>query len=1221
MVNKERYIGLGIDQDTAPDKRKSDTYWDAENIRIINNGRNLSIKPINGSVEYIADMPFASSDFSIVGTTEINGELYIFVTDSNSEPSSGSNNLLVKIDSTGTSTIILSGISADQMQLTSKYPLEIVANYENENIIKLYWTDGVTMLKSINVKDPSPKVNIVQEIDISQPLVSLQTGGSLLAGNIQYAYSLYNLNGQESALSPLSQIISVTENMKGFESNEVTGLSCEVIITADTEFEYIRLYSIHYLELNQTPKINLIAEEAITNSSFIFVDDGNSFVSTLTDLELQSIGGRPFVVGTLAAKRNRLFIANYKTNNFDPDIDVRAFSHSTASSYTEYRLVGDGAVRTNLTTELPGLTNDCINYDYSVYKFIRGGTAYGATGVNMQISLQEILLSSAIGSLNQTSLKRGEIYRFGVVFYNILGQQSPAKWICDLKIPYGDRTKVIVPATKLMDTLPFQNLGIIKYQLVMVERKPYDRTIISQGFLVPILRYIEKTSGDPAFPNYYPYYAAKDIHDGSLRTGLKMSESYDENVDWGDVTSGTEPPARIVPEKSAYDVLMAFYSSDTIFEDSVFSGDTVVCVGTNKQNADTDNYTQLLEIRSGIITNSYAINSLRLDGYNSAPLSLGINPSNFMASVSTGVNETFAITFQRNYPSAESSPVINTTDEDVSLPFNSDFVKTGETKTMFGGSSVFSNYAQLPGLIVYEQLPGLIVTTNYIAKFPGCCILQFNVPFFSAAWNELTSVSWDRFISGGADEYRRLPIVDLKRTLANQYGGNTYEAKQRNEYIKGGEVSIVSSLKTTPHLTIGDIYVGPLSINRSDSENYLGAEYWNVYEHLRLDYIENNHNVYARNDNMFSWSSGLTVDTNYRFFRIADNHRLLGAYNQKPTLFKAFSKPVNFSDVTYFANVVQASEEKFPNELVDSWLKFPVNENRYLEGVYGKINKLYNFKGEIFVFQDKAIAMLAINPRIQTQATDGVNIELGIGAVLYDHRYLSTTAGCIDKFTVIDDDKMLYYYDRNTHTINVLENDKLSTMLGIRSILENVNSITSGVYHRNLDEILFDVPASPGLPIPYSIVYNTILKKFTHRLLNESGYYRYRKHFIFGNKLLYHDETDGGSIREKYKDTFVLPSSITYLMCPASIYEKVFHNLEYRLKGTDFTEILVTDEDGNTSGTVVPDIQNKFNIKRIHLPRKQDSRERWRGIYIFVKLENDSYFSLDDLVVMYNIKG
>jgi len=1211
MFKKERYIGTGIDQDTSPDKRGKDTFYDSENIRILYNGRNLSIKPIKESGEYTDDFENGGVGIYNIGSIEIKNKLYIFATTNTSTPGTG-DHFLIRVNEDGSTDTMYSGSATADWDFSTQYPLELVANYENEDIIKLYWTDGYNLFRFINVAlTPSgtPKINIVEEITLSQLEPTLVAGGSLKAGNIQYAYTLYNLNGSESVLSPFSRMMSVSLNMKGYNSNQSTGLSMHLSATIDTDFEYIRVYSIHFLELNQTPVITLVLDEQITSSTFVFIDDGNSVVAELSEAELFSLGGRPFIVGTLAAKRNRLFIANYSINNFDPDIDMRAFGFPISSDIYYVKNSGGSptAYDTSTVFNMPPETDDCINPDPDTYIYARG-TSPGVAGPNISIFIAGIDLSTSTDGFNTPSLKRGEIYRFGIVFFNKYGQKSPVKWISDIKIyhhPFG-RHRMMIPYVVLTTAGSAAAIaaGCTNYQLVMVERKVWDRTIIAQGFLVPATQYKVISSGTPLSPYYHPHHAVKDI---CTESGFSMLNHFQSDVDW-DSTSLNAPEITTAT--------LFFYSSDTIFESQLDSATSVVCIGTNYPAASTDNSTEFLYLQDGVKSATYSAtyNTLQLTGY-PPPASFG---ATFLFDKDTATHTAitnFFTTFIRNYNTASDGVTPGSTPlvlYEVDLEEPSMFLAKGETK-FFTSTLTVSNVVQINNLVGPDE-------GSFYSKYCGCAVLKFATT--APRWHSLTVLnSWEKFSPHGTDANRRIPIVDLKRTLTNQYGGNTYEVKRRNEYSISGAIRTID---TTPHFeVIGDIYLGPLSVNRADGENTTSIhKNWNIYEHIKVDYIENNHNVFCRRDNMYSWSSGISATTNYRYFRIDDNHALLGAYNQKANFIKNFGKPVNFNSTDIFRNVVQASKEKFPNEMIDSWTKFPVNENRYLEGIYGSITKLYNFKGEIYAFQEKGVCVLSINPRIQTQATDGVNIELGIGAVLYDHRYLNTNNGATNKFAIIDDNKNLFFYDPVFKCITALEDTNLTNSLGVRNIVANLDhGVLKTLFDKFKNEVYFVFNT-------YSLIYNTDLQKFTSRFIHDTGFDG--MYMTFGNKVLYKklgDEIQQREIAATYK-----ASLITYLFNPEPGFDKIFHNLEFRHYGKDFDQIRVYGQiTANVAEVLLSGkIYNKFNIKRIHIPRILEghttlaTRERYREMYLMVQLSTfagSTDYNLDDMVIMYNIKG
>jgi len=55
------------------------------------------------------------------------------------------------------------------------------------------------------------------------------------------------------------------------------------------------------------------------------------------------------------------------------------------------------------------------------------------------------------------------------------------------------------------------------------------------------------------------------------------------------------------------------------------------------------------------------------------------------------------------------------------------------------------------------------------------------------------------------------------------------------------------------------------------------------------------------------------------------------------------------------------------------------------------------------------------------------------------------------------------------------------------------------------------------------------------------------------------------------------------------------------------------------------DLKTKFDNHRVHLPRIINTRERFREHNILVKVLNNAIpltdYSLDDMVIVYNIKG
>lgn len=97
------------------------------------------------------------------------------------------------------------------------------------------------------------------------------------------------------------------------------------------------------------------------------------------------------------------------------------------------------------------------------------------------------------------SLRRNELYRYGIVLYDKYGQASPAKWIADIRTPNmtDPQFNIFTSNTMVNDTryeLVVRNLGIqfkiknlptgcIGYQIVRCARHEEDMATISQGVL------------------------------------------------------------------------------------------------------------------------------------------------------------------------------------------------------------------------------------------------------------------------------------------------------------------------------------------------------------------------------------------------------------------------------------------------------------------------------------------------------------------------------------------------------------------------------------------------------------------------------------------------------------------------------------------------------------------------------------------------------------------
>lgn len=151
--------------------------------------------------------------------------------------------------------------------------------FENSEIQKVYWVDGVNQLRYINIADsnfksetnPEGKLPITNEIYInSSPEFKLGhkikvervTGGGIFtAGVIQYAFTYYMKYGAETGIVDMTPLYYISEKERGLMADETVGCSFKVSIeNPDTRFDYLRIYSIQRTSLNGTPIVKIVKD-------------------------------------------------------------------------------------------------------------------------------------------------------------------------------------------------------------------------------------------------------------------------------------------------------------------------------------------------------------------------------------------------------------------------------------------------------------------------------------------------------------------------------------------------------------------------------------------------------------------------------------------------------------------------------------------------------------------------------------------------------------------------------------------------------------------------------------------------------------------------------------------------------------------------------------------------------------------------------------------------
>lgn len=525
------------------------------------------------------------------------------------------------------------------MGFSSLNPIQAIYNYENSSIEKIYWVDGKNQLRFLNLRQSklnkdteelidlsASVVDTVGKFNTSQPkLVGLTSGGSHTAGMIQYAYNLYRVNGSQTAISPLSEIIALGKETQGGSLNEVVSSMPTISIkNIDKNYTHIKIYSIKYTSLNQSPSISIVSDSLISNyEDTRYSDSGNSFTS-ISLSEFLFLGSNVTIPKHIESKNLRLFLFNVKELKFDVDIDMRAYSHNSSSQAVVWSDVisdGNNGVTTNnpsniitLSTISYGLDakHDSVNRDYNIYKYIKNGTNYGAEGkyVVLKVNQNNSLTSDEIS--RSRFLKDREIYRFAIEFYNKKGQYSFPKWISDLKMPDGNllgKHNTIEATMKpefytWLASLPDNDEKPIGYRILRSNRTENDKTIICQGLINSMVANLKKTGKEtnkailaglasdsdvlkmpslqrPLKQRQIPFTGASDYHELS-------SDSYLNNNSLGRGTLREGFTAAPSTEHRAQNIqfnrMMQVFSPEVTFCNPTFNSSTMLrVVGIQKE--------------------------------------------------------------------------------------------------------------------------------------------------------------------------------------------------------------------------------------------------------------------------------------------------------------------------------------------------------------------------------------------------------------------------------------------------------------------------------------------------------------------------------------------------------------------------------------------------------------------------------------------------------------
>lgn len=471
----------GMNTDVDVNLIKDNQYRYAENVRLItnDNGTTGALQGVEGVKKYNGKV---ADNEIIIGVTTIDKVAVVFT----KVIASGnySYNKVYRVEGFDTATpqhtVILQG-DLKLCEYADETNISVVANYETDTNIKVYFTDGKSATKVLNIVDDkyvgtsatNPLVDskgwikTPNAIDIT-PGATLppfkiirQDEGNLASGVIQYCYQLFNIHGSESTLSSLSELNHLTTSVttqtvqqyKGQAPNVSSGKSCVLKAPlVNKDYQKCRVISLSYSANNALPRIFIVDEiDIIPNQTEInYIDNGNTVIGELTVEEFNALTGYQFIAKTITRMNNRLFAANIQEDSWNPKYDARAYRcnqnglvalHSSNSSDSLAQILPEDPVELKKFYESISANHDCINpfnatksehfddsirYEYSNIKVnnkrVRGGSGLNIdyTFVTMDMTLDEMPgISTGVLSQDSVGIKSSPSDINVITLYNL----------------------------------------------------------------------------------------------------------------------------------------------------------------------------------------------------------------------------------------------------------------------------------------------------------------------------------------------------------------------------------------------------------------------------------------------------------------------------------------------------------------------------------------------------------------------------------------------------------------------------------------------------------------------------------------------------------------------------------------------------------------------------------------------------------------------------------
>lgn len=941
--------------------------------------------------------------------------------------------------------------------------------------------------------------------------------GDLIPARVQYTYRLYKEGKASTHLSPFSKLLSLyKDGISGYNQEEISSNSVDIVIkNIKTELhDRIQLYRITYNQNGNIPIINLIYDGKVYESTFAYTDLGTNKYQISSE-EFLALNGLRIHPKVIESKENYLYAANITD---DQDLIDETFKDVDTISWTSGMKYLDNPYYHD---QYKSFESGDMNYHEEYWKK-KDGETIGGDGEVIDWRLEQksiILTPNEEYSIQDqvSSFKHGEIYRFGIIFYDNKGRKTSPKWIADIMIPNHKATDVTITSgitasnsasaksinpEHVRINYRYYNISFTvrtnklpecctAYEIVRCNRTINDRISLTQGI---VGRPMKEYKNDA--PTTYLYNTGYFTNYDTILDKILCASAKDSRFDGYFYRSARDVVMFASPEST-------YCSEDTLnvlskYKNKLSIRNAVSYLIDTRYYTDGDiQFARLpkpFESNDMVYTYQYAYTRTS-NTYHIHHGSGSYNP----------IPDKYRASFLYMCPFVSISGIntngySNITDiKHAQSPKWDSFVENEQTRyrndvTTIGSDYQFINWTTFFPNVLPEEYSLFQDTKNNFALLQP--IAAGGDLFLFKFQDDVSLYEIESARPSVHSDYKQpLIVVDvIKHTIP--YGGYSKHSINSSTFYSYGDVCELdgSSVKTI-NISSGDSYPGLFTY--VSSHQWYAPEIWDILctaSGITMVPVESSIDLRAQCGHIYdptklnSWliqndPSNVFVfrnKTTYQYIQDKPAYTYNTAYGCQPTL---VALGINEEKDIYSPNFntrIHYSEPKTNGEDIDNWLAYKPINYIDVDSRYGDITELRLFKEHLMFWQPDSTGIISSNERSVVQDTSGTDLILGSGAVAQRYDYISTKYGMkYGQFNDTQSNTSLYWWDGNEKEILQYTSGSqvipLSTTKSIKNYInENKEVDRPNLFYNNKYKELVSYIVNKE-----SVVYNEQVDAFT----------------------------------------------------------------------------------------------------------------------------------------------